>query len=69
MVLYQRCSESRQMEKENELRKERRFAENFQPYHRYLCKCLQPSSTYTGGKIYPPSSPLLEDSLSASGVN
>ena len=69
VVVYQRCSESRQTEKVNELWKERRFAKDFQLSRRYLCKCLQPSSTCTRGKIYPLSSPLLENSLSASGVN
>lgn len=34
--LYQRCSESRKMEKENELRKERRFAKNFQLSCKYV---------------------------------
>lgn len=69
MAWCRRCSESRRVEKENELQKEKRLAKNFQVSRRYLCKCSQPSSTCAGGKIYPLSSPLLKNSLSASGVN
>jgi len=62
---HQRCSESRQTEKGNELGK----GDLLRVFRRYLCKTLKPSSTSTGGKRHHSRPPLLENSLSASGVN